>query len=377
MGKIVPRLLQRAIERVLFRGKVVILYWPRQVGKTFLVKKILENYPKDSVYYSCDEPDILQALTGKTSTALANFFGNKKLVILDEAQAVPDIWKILKLMVDQYPDMQIIATGSSSFDIANRVQEPLTGRKYEFLLLPPSFEELQAIYSPLELQRILENRMILGMYPDLLFSDHQEAIHKLKSLSDSYLYKDILIYSGIKKPAMVNKLLQALALQVGNDVSYNELANLLEIDKKTVEYYIDLLQKSYVVFVLPSLHRNMRNELKKSKKIYFYDVWIRNILINNLNGLGLRQDVWALWENFCIAEFTKKIHNHGIVCGQYFWRTQQQKEIDYIQEQKWAFDAYECKRTKQKTTIPKDFAQGYPKSTFTVITKENFLKYIL
>jgi predicted AAA+ superfamily ATPase len=328
---IIKRTIQYAIEKNLFKNKIVIIYGARQVGKTTLVKEILKKYPKNSEYYNCDEIDIRQALTDKTSTELRAFFAGKKLVILDEAQRVKNIGLTLKIIVDNFPDIQIIATGSSSFDLSNEISEPLTGRKFEFYLYPFSTQELESVYSSLELKRLLERRIIYGMYPDVILKEGDAAIN-LKTLVLSYTYKDILQYQNIKSPEILEKLLQALALQVGNEVSYNELAELVGVDKNTVSNYIQILEKAFIIFRLSPFSRNLRNELKKLRKVYFYDTGIRNALINNLNPISLRQDVGALWENFMISEKIKQNNNLGISANTYFWRTTNGKEIDYIED---------------------------------------------
>lgn len=301
---IIQRKIQSLVESSLFQGKVVIIYGARQVGKTTLVKEILKNYPTASSYLSCDEPDIRQALTNKTSTELRSFLGAKKIIILDEAQRVKDIGLTLKLMVDNFSETQIIATGSSSFELSNHIIEPLTGRKKEFLLFPLALQELSQINDKLEMDRLLERRLVYGMYPSIALAGG-EAVADLKELARSYLYKDILNFENIRNNEAIEKLLQALALQIGQEVSYSELSSLVGIDKKTVASYLEILEKAFIVFRLNPFSRNLRNELKKLRKVYFYDTGIRNILINNLNPLDLRQDVGQLWENFILSERLK------------------------------------------------------------------------
>lgn len=375
--EIIRRKIQENIEKSLFKGKIIIVYGARQVGKTTMVKEIQKNLFKDSLYFNCDEPDIRAIFTNRTSTELKSFLGDKKLIIIDEAQRVKDIGLTLKLIIDTYPKIQIIATGSSSFDLSNRVVEPLTGRKYEFYLYPFSLEELTAVYSSLEVDRIIEQRIIFGMYPEIVFSG-QEAGAKLKSIAQSYLYKDILQFQNIKNAEAIEKLLQALALQIGNEVSYNELAQTTGIDKKTVASYIQILEKSFVIFRLSPFSRNLRNELKKLRKIYFFDTGMRNALINNFNLLNVRQDTGCLWENFIIAERIKHNHNCGVEKNNYFWRTKEGKEIDYLEEAGGKIKGMEIKWAKEKKfKIPKLFLETYPESKIDIVNKKNYLDIIL
>ena len=310
MGDFIYRKISKRIEDDLFKWKIIILYWARQVGKTTLVKHLLSKHWNINDYYSCDEPDIRSSLSHKTSTELKSFFWEKKLIVIDEAQRVENIGITLKLFIDNYPDIQIIATWSSSFDLANKVNEPLTGRKYEYSLYPFSIEELSSKYSNLELTRFKNDNMIFWLYPEIFASSEYDKIKNLKTLVNSYLYQDILSFWNIRKPDFIIKLLQALAIQTWNQVSYTELANLIWVDKNTIENYIIILEKAFIIFRLWSFSRNLRNELKLSKKIYFYDLWVRNALINNFNALELRQDVWALWENFLISERMKYNSNN-------------------------------------------------------------------
>ncbi|MFZ3106726.1 MAG: ATP-binding protein, partial [Candidatus Hydromicrobium sp.] len=339
---VIKRHIQDIIVSRLFKGRAVIIYGARQVGKTTLIKEIQKDYEASSVYFNCDEPDIREALTEKTSTELKSFIGNKRLVLIDEAQRIRNIGITLKLIIDNYPEIQVIATGSSSFDLSNQISEPLTGRKYEFRLFPFSISELKQVYTEIEIERLLDNRMVMGMYPDVVIkSDEAEEI--LRDITKSYLYKDVLQFQYIRNPEILNKLLQALALQVGSEVSYNELAGMLKIDKKTVSSYISLLEKAFIIFRLSPFSRNLRNELKKLRKIYFVDTGIRNALINNLNPMKLRQDTGGLWENFLISERMKIFNNSSVVINFYFWRTHQQQEIDLIEEQGGSIYGYELK----------------------------------
>lgn len=370
---IIQREIQPQVEDALFKGKIVVIYGPRQVGKTTLAKLILQNRQEiKSAYFNCDEPDICQALTDKTSTELKLFLGDSKLVVLDEAQRVKNIGLTLKLLADNYPKMQIIATGSSSFDLSNQIFEPLTGRKKEFYLYPFSLAELKNYYSEIEFNRILENRMVFGMYPGVIFESDKGKSESLRELAKSYVYKDALEYQGIKNSEVVEKLLQALALQVGNEVSYNEISSLIEVNKITVANYIQILEKAFIVFRLPSFSRNLRDEIKSNRKIYFFDNGIRNALINNLNPVGLRQDAGALWENFMISERVKRNGNFGSVANMYFWRTLRQQEIDLIEDRGGELAGYEFKWKSRPGKVPVAFSRAYPDAKVEMITKENY-----
>ncbi len=271
------RTIQSIIEQSMFKGKVIVLYGARQVGKTTLIRSIQENYAHDALYLNCDEPDIRSALSDKTSTELGHLLGRKQLILIDEAQRVKNIGLTLKLLVENFPDIQVIATGSSSFDLSNSITEPLTGRKKEFFLYPLSVKERYSQPEGNELQRSLEYHLRFGMYPGVISSD--DPAEALLEISKSYLYKDLLEFQVVKNPDLLRKLLQALALQIGSEVSYNELGTLLGIDKITVARYISLLEQGFVIFHLSPFSRNLRKELGKQRKIFFYDLGVRNALI--------------------------------------------------------------------------------------------------
>jgi predicted AAA+ superfamily ATPase len=377
---IIKREIQKNIEKRLFRKKVIIIYGARRVGKTTLVREIQKNFKDISLYLNCDEPDIREALTDKTSTELKSFIGPKQLVIIDEAQRVRNIGLTLKLIADNYPEIQIISTGSSSFELSNQAVEPLTGRKYEYFLYPFSISELKSIYSNIEIDRLLEKRIIFGMYPEIVINEFDNE-RNLKEITRSYLYKDVLQYQNIRNPDILEKLLQALALQLGSEVSYNELSNSLGIDKKTVQSYISILEKAFVIFKLRPFSKNPRNEIKKLRKIYFIDAGIRNALINNLNPSILRNDIGALWENFLITERLKNTSNNFSSKNIYFWRTHQKEEIDLIEESTDDISAYEFKWKNKKSVkekAPKAFSDKYKNINFKIIDRTNyqeFLKY--
>ena len=373
---LIKREIQEKIEKDLWKEKIVIVYGARQVGKTTLVNQILKKYPEESGYYNSEEGDVAEGLSVETSTALKNFFGKKKLVILDEAQKIKNIGVKLKLLIDNYPEMQIIATGSSSFELANIVNEPLTGRFYSYQLYPFSLFELKQIYSEMEIKRLLERFLRLGLYPEITKLGEQEAQKQISLIANSYLFKDIFTFQEVRNPEVLTKLTQMLALQLGNEVSLEELANSLGVSIETVERYIILLERAFVIFRLPAFSRNLRTEIKKSRKIYFYDCGIRNALIRNFNSLNLRSDVGALWENFCIVERIKSNQRKDLLPNQYFWRTYSQKEIDYLEDQDGRLSAFEFKWNKKKTKVPKEFLDAYKNSEFEIVSRENYLEFL-
>jgi len=372
---LLKRVLQSKIEDLFFKGKAIIIYGARQVGKTTLIREIQKKFIQESVFINCDEPDLRDGLTDVTSTELKDMIGDKKVVFIDEAQRVKNIGITLKLLVDNFPKLQIVATGSSSLDLSDEIVEPLTGRKYEFHLFPLSFGELRQKYADIEMKRILEKRMVFGMYPEIVEkSDEDQSL--LRNLAISYLYKDVLQYQDIRRPEILEKLLAALALQIGHEVSYNELSNLLGVTKQTVANYIQLLEKAFVIFRLNPFSRNLRNELTKLRKIYFFDTGIRNALINNFNPPHLRPDVGALWENFMISERLKWNTNNMIPVNTYFWRTYQQREIDFIEEKGGRLAGFEFKWRGGKARVPKVFLETYPESTVDIVHADNFRVFV-
>jgi len=371
----INRILSPEIEKRMFGGKAIILMGARQTGKTTLLKNSVGK--EDHVLWmNADEPDIISLFEEVTSTRLKSIFSGKKIVVIDEAQRIPDIGLKMKLITDTMPETQLIATGSSSFELANSVNEPLTGRKWEYQLFPLSFGEMAAHHGLLEETRLMPHRLVYGYYPDVVTHPGDEK-EVLKQLSDSYLYKDILMWERIKKPEKLVKLLQALALQLGSEISYNNLANLLSMDNETVEKYIQILEQTYVIFRLPAYSRNHRKELKRGRKIYFIDNGIRNAILADFKLPELRNDLGALWENFVISERMKYLHYNRIWGNSYFWRTQDQQEIDYIEERAGKLYAFEIKwNPRKKPFLSKSFSNTYPDHTFSFINPENFTEFI-
>lgn len=372
----IERQLSEIISQKLFTGKAIILMGPRQVGKTTILRELFGNR-QDSIWLNGDESDIQKLFGDISSSRLNALFADKKIVVIDEAQRIENIGLKLKLITDQLQHIQLVATGSSAFDLANSINEPLTGRKWEYKMLPLSFSEMVKHHGLIEEKRMLPHRLVYGYYPEIVVNQGQEK-ELLKQLTDSYLYKDILMLEGVKKPDKLLKLLQALSFQIGSQVSDNELGQLCGIDNKTVNKYLELLEKTYVIFHLGSFSRNLRNELKFSKKFYFYDNGIRNALIANFNQPELRQDIGALWENFMITERQKHLIYNNRWANCWFWRTKEQKEIDYIEEEDGLISTFEFKwNPDQKIKQPYSFKTAYPKSLFSVIHRDNYESFIL
>ena len=376
--QLIKRKLQSVIEGKLFKGKAILLIGARQVGKSTLFQQIIQEGAEQVLSLNCDEPEVKNMLSEMNTAELRMLIGNHRLVMIDEAQRVPGIGLTLKRITDNFPDVQLLVTGSSSFQLQGELDEPLTGRKYEYHLYPLSTAELMESGGFLSVKQTLEARLIYGSYPDVL-NHSDEAKEILMNIAGSYLYKDLLALEGIRKPVLLEKLLVALALQMGSEVSYNEIAQTIGSDSKTVEKYIDLLEKCYIVFRLSAFSRNLRTELKKSKKIYFYDNGIRNAILQNFAPLALRADVGALWENFFISERVKANHYQGRYVKSYFWRTIQQQEIDYIEEEDGAFTAFEMKWNPKKasTALPSAFVRTYPLKESAIITPDSYLEWLI
>lgn len=371
----IERLLSKTIENKLFKNKIIILTGARQVGKTTLLKQILKQR-SDVLWLNGDEMQTQNLFDNASADRLLSEFGNSKIVILDEAQRIKDIGLRLKLIADSDSDIQIIATGSSAFELANKVNEPLTGRKWEYQMFPLSFGEMVNHHGKLKEMRMLPRRIIYGYYPEVVQNDGNEE-EILKLLTDAYLYKDILSWENIKHPDKLQTLLRALAYQVGSQVSFNELAQTCSMDNKTVERYIILLEQCYIIFRLPSFSRNLCHELKSSRKIYFYDNGIRNALIADFKAPEIRHDIGALWENFVISERMKSNEYYHRWVNCYFWRTKQQQEIDYLEERDGTLHAFEIKwNPRAKASLPKTFTEAYTNTDFHVITPENIADFL-
>lgn len=373
----IVRTLQQRIEENLFKGKAIIVIGARQVGKSTLFRQIVDGRPEKVLSLNCDEPEVKEMLSGINTPELKMLIGNHRIVVIDEAQRVKEIGMTLKRITDNFPEVQLMVTGSSSLELQDRINEPLTGRKYEYHLYPISTRELLNDGGLLAVKQSLEARLIYGSYPDIV-NHTEEAKELIMNIANSYLYKDLLALEDIRRPALLEKLLIALALQVGSEVSYNELAQTVGSDSKTVEKYIDLLEKCYIVFRLNAFNRNLRNELKKGKKVYFYDNGIRNAVIQNFAPLALRNDTGALWENFFISERIKANEYAGRYARSYFWRTTDQQEIDYIEETDGEFTAFEMKWNPRRQTVslPAIFQKTYQVKQTAIVTPENYIEWL-
>lgn len=371
----IARKLKQIINNHRLNNKAIVIIGSRQVGKTTLLRQMFpEN--GDCMWFLGDDLDTQQLFSNMTATRLRNIIGRHTTLVIDEAQRIQDIGLRMKLITDQMPDVKLIATGSSAFELSNQLNEPLTGRKWEYRMYPLSFAEMVDHHGLQKELRMLPQRLVYGYYPEVVTSVGNEK-EILKQLSDSYLYRDLLALGSIKKPEKLVLLLKALAYQVGSQVSYNELAGTIGLDAKTVETYIQLLEKSYVIFRLTGFSRNMRNELKNSKKIYFYDNGIRNALVSNFAPVESRTDVGALWENFVISERMKRNEYGRVWCNSYFWRTKDQTEIDYLEEQDGKLMAYEFKyNSRRKAKLPPSFDQAYPRTEFKEITPDNIEEFL-
>jgi predicted AAA+ superfamily ATPase len=356
--------------------KAVVLLGARQVGKTTLLRSL---FAEDSnvLWLNGDTSNAHVLLTAQSVEQLRVIIGRHNVLVIDEAQRIPDIGIVLKLVIDNIPQVKVIATGSSSLDLASKTAEPLTGRKRQFALFPLSFAEMAAHHGLLAESNLLQHRLVYGYYPDIVNSPGEER-RLLQELSDSYLYKDILALDKIKKSEQLTRLLRALAFQIGSQVSYTELGQLCGLDNKTVEKYITILEQTFVIFRLGSYSRNLRNELKASRKIYFTDNGIRNALIADFRPIDLRDDIGKLWENFLVSERFKRNAYAESYANSWFWRTTAQQEIDYIEEQDGHLSAFEFKwNPSAKTKQPKAFQAAYPDSSFEIVNRENFAGFVM
>lgn len=372
----ISRQLEKDIKARLHKGKAIILLGGRQTGKTTLLQMITVN-SKDTLWLNADEPDIKLLIEGATSTRLKSYFGKSKTVIIDEAQQVTDIGKKIKLITDTLKDVQVIATGSSAFEIKNKTHEPLTGRKWEFHLFPLSFAEMVNHHGLIEEKRMIPHRLVYGYYPEVITHPGEEK-ERLKLLSDSFLYKDILMYQGLKKPEKLIHLLKMLAANLGSEINYNQLSKQLQINNETVEKYIQLLEQCYILFRLPAYATHLTKELKKGRKVYFTDNGIINSLTGNFSVIENRQDKGALWENFIISELYKQNEYKKEYGNFFFWRSHDQQEVDLVIQKGNKLEAFEIKwSSKNKVRLNKTFASAYPDHRFSFINYDNAEEFIL
>ncbi|MBS4013447.1 MAG: ATP-binding protein [Bacteroidetes bacterium] len=367
-----PRILEKRIREKIGGGKAIVLVGARQVGKTTMINSILKDL--DFLFLDADDPTTRSMLTNPNTEQIRTILADNKIVFIDEAQRISGIGLTLKIITDQFKEVQLFVSGSSSFDLGNELNEPLTGRKWEYEMFPISWEEYENKIGYVKSEQQIENRLLYGFYPEVINNQGKEK-ETLKNLVNSYLYRDILAFSDIRKPEVLEKLLQALALQLGSEVNYNELAQTVGINKVTIQKYIELLEKGYIVFRLNSFSRNLRNEIKQNRKIYFYDNGIRNMIIGNFNPLELRVDKGALWENFLVSERRKQNLYKDTFSKMYFWRTKQQQEIDFVEENNGKIYGYEFKWNSKKSSFPLKFIETYNAETF-LINKDNFRSFV-
>ena len=372
--QIITRNIETELAAKLFKGKVIILYGPRQSGKTTFLKSFLEKYT-DTAYINCDVPENRDGLSPKSPENLLSFVGKHKVIAIDEAQRVEDIGLTLKILVDTYPEIQIIATGSSSFDLENVLAEPLTGRHYDFMFLPPMHSELSFLYeSKKDQQAALTNRLLFGSYPEIIFPKEGDSLREsIKLITDDYSMKDVLAFEGLRKSDTLVKILKVLAYQVGSEVSYGEISRNFGISLKTVERYIEILEKAFIVFRLQPYTGNKRTGLRRTRKIYFWDCGLRNALINSFENLEVRPDKGALFENYIISELFKLNFNSKIKKNFYFWRAYNGEEVDLVEEVDGVLNGYEVKWKSEKKVMHKSSAAPTP--TVTVIDTGNHQEF--
>jgi hypothetical protein len=365
------------LQRQIKPNKAIIIYGPRRCGKTTLLNKFLEKTTEKYLLVNGEDIFVQEYLSSQSIDKLKNFVGEHSLLVIDEAQRVPNIGLNLKLLIDNLGGIKIIVTGSASFDLYQKLGEPLTGRKTTLRLFPLAQMEIVQTEKPHQTRANLETRLIFGSYPEVILArDNQERIIYLKELINSYLLKDILEMNGLRQSDKLVKILQLLALQIGQEVSYSEIAASVGLNKKTIERYLALLEKVFVIFKLGGFSRNLRKEISKNPKYYFYDLGVRNALINNFNLLNLRNDLGALWENYIISERIKKQEYLNFSANNYFWRTYDKKEIDFIEERGGNLYAYEIKWKEGPASVPLDWRLAYPNSQFLLISQNNYQEFI-
>lgn len=374
----IPQKQLENLTKMLQPNKVIVVYGPRRCGKTTLLNEFLKDVNFKYLLVSGEDIAVQNYLSSQSIEKLISFVGDNRLLLIDEAQKIKNIGLNLKLIVDHMKDIKVIATGSSSFDLAQNVGEPLTGRKYTLNLFPIAQLELQQMENRAQTEANLENRLIYGSYPEIvLMQDNRQKDRYLKEIVSSYLYKDILELEGLRHSAKIIKLLQLIAFQIGKEVSYSELGTQLGMSKNTAERYLDLLEKAFVVCKLNGFSRNLRKEISKSSRYFFIDNGVRNALLNNFNPLELRDDKGLLWENYLIMERLKKQEYLSVTANNYFWRTYDRKEIDLVEERGGHIYGFEMKWAKRKTAPPKGWLETYANASYQVISRENYMEFIV
>jgi uncharacterized protein len=371
----IERTISKSIQERLFGEKAIVILGPRQSGKTTLMMKILEQFPDIGRYFDCDELETRRLFSAENVSTLKSIIGNHSLILLDEAQKIANAGLTIKLIVDNLPEVQVIASGSSAFELSDKLSEPLTGRKWEYQLLPFSFQELSHHTSVLQEISALKLRLLFGSYPEVVNHPRAES-EILGEICSSYLYKDVFQLHDIRKPELVENLLIALAHQVSAEVSFNELSQLLSSDPATIERYILLLERAFIIFRLTSYSTNQRNEIKRSRKIYFYDNGIRNALLADFRPIELRDDIGKLWENYIVSEFRKRNNNHRIQTRSHFWRSISSGEIDYLELKNAQFNAFEIKWSSRKKPRVKSFLNLYPEANVHIVNPDNYFQLL-
>lgn len=374
---VIQRIVETRISQKLVPGKVVVLTGPRRTGKTYLLNQIRAGLKEKHLFWNGEDLAVHNLLESRTIENYRNILGNTELLLIDEAQKIPDIGNIIKLIIDSLPTLKIIITGSSAFDIQKVTGEPLTGRKFDFFLFPLSEQEMINSEEPQQRFDRLKQRMVLGSMPELLsIETGEDKAEYLKSLVNSYLLKDILIYERIKDSSKIFNLLKMIAYQTGSEVSLEKIGKLLSMSKNTVDRYLDLLSKVFIIFKVNSFSRNLRKEITKHSKWYFYDNGIRNAVISNFTHLDARGDVGLLWENFLVMERMKFQSNNRIITNNYFWRTYDQQEIDWVEEREGKLFGYEFKWQQQKVKVPGAWKKAYTEAEFKIISQSNYRDFI-
>jgi uncharacterized protein len=374
---LINRFYDNKINNLLEKNKVFVVHGPRQVGKTTFIKNFLKNYSEKFYSGVGENATLANVLESKDFGKIISFFHGYKLIVIDEAQKIPNIGTSLKIIVDQIPNIKVIATGSASFDLSNKIGEPLVGRQKKITLYPVSVAEIIKHFENSYPIENLEKLMLYGMYPEVLTTESFDKKREILSLlRDGYLYKDILELENLRNSKKILDLLRLLAFQIGKEVSLQELAQRLSMNRVTVEKYLDLLEKTFVIINVRGFARNLRNEISKTSRYYFYDNGVRNAVIDNFNSLNLRDDVGALWENFIFMERLKKRSYENIYANMYFWRTWQQQEIDLIEERDGKLFAYEFKFSNKRVSVPSQWKKTYPDAEFRVINRDNWLDFV-
>ncbi|MBU1110394.1 ATP-binding protein [Patescibacteria group bacterium] len=374
---LIERILTSKVQKAMQSGKVTILYGPRQVGKTTLLSQLSKELDEPYLQINGDQLKYREVLSSENSQRLKELIGDNKIIIIDEAQRVPNIGLNLKIVVDNFPEVKVLITGSATLDLASKISEPLTGRKKVFMLYPVSYQEIEKWQGSFEARQQLERWLVFGTYPEaLMIESRKQRENYLAEIVSSYLYKEVLDFGGIRKSDKIVDLLRLLAFQIGHEVAISELASNLALDRVTVEKYLDLLEKVFVIYKIGGFSRNLRKEIAKTDRYYFYDNGVRNALIENFNDLKLRNDKGQLWENFLFTERLKLNQNLDRRANYYFWRTYDQKEIDLIEEREGKIYGFEFKwQGEIRPTVKKEFTQAYTGAQVETINQTNFTKF--